>query len=108
MRLPVSPGRGLLILGAAVWLLAGVYTVEQDEEAVVRLFGRPWKTRVPSGIHYAPPWPIGIRTVVRTTTSYQMSVGFKIADSVRGLPPARTEVEFLTGDTNIIDLEMIL
>lgn len=108
MKSPVPPGKGALILAAAAWLLSGIYTVERDEEGVVRLFGRPWKPRVPSGIHYAPPWPVGSRTVVRTTTAYQMSVGFKIADSVRGLPPARTEVEFLTADTNIIDLEMIL
>jgi len=99
-----------IVLAALVLLYvgAGVYVVQQDEEAVVLLFGKPWKTRVPSGIHWAPPWPFGKRVVVRTTTSYQMSVGFKIADAVRGLPPSRAETEFLTGDTNIIDLEMIL
>ncbi|MBN1825203.1 MAG: FtsH protease activity modulator HflK [Candidatus Eisenbacteria bacterium] len=93
---------------ALLYLGSGLFIVQQDEEAVVLLFGKPWKTRVPSGIHWAPPWPVGKRVVVRTTTSYQMSVGFKIADSVRGLPPAQAETEFLTGDTNILDLEMIL
>lgn len=108
MRFPFSPAKTFLAAAAAVYLFTGIYTVQRDEEAVVLLFGRPWKERVPSGIHFSPPRPFGARTVVRTTTSYQMSVGFKVADSIRGLPPARADVEFLTGDTNILDLEMIL
>jgi len=101
---------GKIVLGVLVvaYLFSGIYTVKQDEEAVVLLFGKPWKNHVPSGIHYSPPWPVGKRQVVRTATAYQMSVGFKFADSVRGLPASREETEFLTGDTNILDLEMIL
>jgi membrane protease subunit HflK len=105
---PLPYGKITLGLVILVYVLSGTYTVKQDEEAVVLLFGKPWKTRVPSGIHYAPPRPFGKRQVVRTATAYQMSVGFKLADSVRGLPPSREETEFLTGDTNILDLEMIL
>ncbi len=97
-----------LIAALLIWLGSGIYTVARDELGVVRLFGKPWQTRVPPGMHFAPPWPFARTEVVRTTSAYQMSVGFKIADSVKGKPPTPAETEFLTGDTNIITLEMIL
>lgn len=108
MSRTIPLGRILLFLILAVYLASGVYTVGQDEEGVVLIFGKPWKLHVPSGIHYAPPPPFGKKRIVRTTTAFQMSIGYKIADSVRGLPPSSGEVEFLTADTNILDVELIL
>lgn len=96
---------GVLIAG---WVASGIYTVERDEEGVVLLFGKAWQIHARPGMHFAPPWPFGKTQVVRTTSTYQMSVGFKIADSVQGRMPEPSETEFLTGDTNIIALEMIL
>lgn len=108
MRFRFPLGRAVVLLAIIGYLATGIFVVQRDEEAVVLLFGKPWKKSVPPGIHYSPPRPFGKRTIVRTTTSYQMSVGYKIADAVRGLPPSRAETEFLTGDTNILDLEMIV
>jgi membrane protease subunit HflK len=101
-------GRIVLLLVAVAYLLSGVYTVQRDEEGVVLVFGKPWRTHVPPGIHFAPPWPIGKRKVVRTTSAYQMSVGFKFTEAMAGQPPEPSEVEFLTGDTNIIATELVL
>ncbi len=104
----VPPGRTFLVLAALIWLASGIYTVARDEEGVVILLGRPWQKHARPGIHFAPPWPFGRTTVVRTTSTYQMSVGFRIAEAVQGRLPDPSETEFLTGDTNIIALEMIL
>lgn len=101
-------GRAAVMVLLAAWILSGIYTVQKDEEGVVLLFGKPWQKHSRPGIHFAPPWPIGRTVVVRTTSTYQMSVGFKIADAIQGRLPDPTETEFLTGDTNIIALEMIL
>ena len=101
-------GRTVAAILVAAWLLSGVYTVARDEEGVVLLLGRAWREHAQPGIHYAPPWPIGERKVVRTTSAYQMSIGFKIADAVQGRLPDPEETEFLTGDTNILAVEMIL
>jgi len=104
----IPPGRTFLLLVAVIWFGSGVYTVARDEEGVVILLGRPWQKHAAPGIHFAPPWPFGKTTVVRTTSTYQMSVGFRIAEAVQGRLPDPSETEFLTGDTNIIALEMIL
>lgn len=108
-RLKKMPlGRSAIALLALIWIASGVYTVARDEEGVVLLFGKPWQTHARPGMHFAPPWPIGRTQMVRTTSTYQMSVGYKIADAVQGRLPDPSETEFLTGDTNIIALEMIL
>ncbi len=105
-KIPIR--RLILLLAMICWIASGIYTVARDEEGVVLLFGKPWQTHARPGMHFAPPWPIGKTEVVRTTSTYQMSVGYKIADAVQGRPPDPSETEFLTGDTNIIALEMIL
>jgi membrane protease subunit HflK len=104
----VGLGRAAVVVLAVAYLATGVYTVQRDEEGVVLLLGKPWKTQAPPGIHFAPPWPFGKREVVRTTSAYQMSIGFKFTESVAGKPPEPAEVEFLTGDTNIVAAELIL
>ena len=99
-----------LLLGAAIvlYLASGVHTVARDEEGVALLFGAPWGERFGPGIHYVPPPPFGKWRTVRAESAYQMSVGFKIADRVRGKDATPEESEFLTGDTNILAVEMVL
>src|SRR5213592_3268355 len=46
----------LLALAAAGYLLAGIFTVAADEQAVIRRFGRV-ALRLGPGIHYRLPWP---------------------------------------------------
>src|SRR2546428_3337690 len=48
---------GLLALAVAGYLLAGVFTVAADEQAVIRRFG---PVAAPPGprLHYPPPWPV--------------------------------------------------
>src|SRR2546426_10205 len=48
---------GLLALAVAGYLLAGVFTVAADEQAVIRRFGRV-AARLGPGIHYRLPWPV--------------------------------------------------
>ncbi len=101
-------GRVLLTIAFVVWVASGIFTVDRDEEGVVLLLGKPWKTHVAPGIHFAPPWPFAKSAVVRTTSAYQMSVGFKIAERVAGKTAPGADAEFLSGDTNILSLELVL
>ncbi len=58
---------GLLALAVAGYLLAGVFTVAADEQAVIRRFGRV-AARLGPGIHYRLPWPVDQVDIVKTMT----------------------------------------
>ena len=93
----------LLALAAAGYLLAGIFTVAADEQAVIRRFGRV-SLRLGPGIHYRLPWPIDQVDTVKTTSVMKTGVGFDLREGEERV----TGVEILTGDTNIITVAMTL
>src|SRR5437899_10296095 len=94
---------GLLALAVAGYLLAGVFTVATDGQAVIRRFGRV-AARLGPGIHYRLPWPIDQVDIVKTTSVMKTGVGFDLREGEERV----TGVEILTGDTNIISVAMTL
>jgi modulator of FtsH protease HflK len=99
----------LLVCAAAVlWAASGVYSVDRAEHGVVLTFGRVTADRVPPGLHYRAPWPISRVVRVDTSTVHTMSVGFKIRDMVMDIPTPPEQSRWLTGDTNIVELRMVL
>ena len=95
---------GLLVvlLGGALW--SSLWTVSQNELGVVLRFGRVARV-VPSGIGLTLPWPLETMRVVNTTEVRIMPIGFRLTAKTRGLRPTDEEVQWLTGDTNIVDLQ---
>src|SRR2546430_16043256 len=65
---------GLLALAVAGYLLAGVFTVAADEQAVIRRFGRVAAPLRP-GIHYPLPWPLGPGDNGKTTSAMKTGGG---------------------------------
>src|SRR5947207_945808 len=63
----------LLALAAAGYLLAGIFTVAADEQAVIRRFGRV-ALRLGPGIHYRLPWPIDPVDTVQITSANLMGI----------------------------------
>jgi len=98
---------GLAVI-VALYLLSGIYSVSQDEEGVVLIFGSLHKDRVGPGLHYCPPWPVAASRTLRTTTNFTMSIGFRFAEEIQGIDPPAVEMEWLTGDTNIVNLQVIV
>src|SRR5437867_2089085 len=94
---------GLLALAVAGYLLAGVFTVATDEQAVERRFGRV-AARLGPGIHYRLPWPVDRVDVVKTTSVMKTGVGFDLPESEGA---GVTGMEILTGDTNIISVALV-
>jgi membrane protease subunit HflK len=87
------------------WGFTGIKIIREDEQGVVLRFGAV--TRVaPAGILFTLPWPIERTIQIRTTEVRTMPIGYKLVDAVRGVPPRPKEVEWVTGDTNIINLTM--
>ncbi|MFQ5352863.1 MAG: hypothetical protein ACE5D3_07300, partial [Candidatus Binatia bacterium] len=68
------------VLGAIVvlWLAAGLYSVDSDESALARVFGRSVGVDVLPGMHWNPPWPVGRVDIDRTTTNFIMPVGYRM------------------------------
>jgi len=96
---------GILIL-LLLWLATGVYTVDPDEQALVRRFGAVTDIAGP-GLHWHLPAPIAKHDIVKVTQVQRMEVGF------RSLPSGITttnpvEALMITGDENIVDVEMVV
>jgi membrane protease subunit HflK len=91
-----------------LYLLSGTYVVQPNEQGVVRRFGRVVNDRVMPGIHYHLPWPFERVNCPKTLQVKVMSVGFRMVDRIKGLSPQPEETQMLTGDENIINVQMIV
>jgi membrane protease subunit HflK len=97
----------LAALLAVEWCATGIRVVREDQQAVVLHFGAIARV-APAGILFTLPWPIDRTVIVRTTEVRTMPIGYKLVDARRGVRPAAQEVEWVTGDTNIIDLTLAI
>ena len=100
----------LIILGIVIlwFVFGGYYIVEPDEKGVVLRFGSYVRTTDP-GFHLKFPPPIERGYTPKVTEVKRTEVGFRIEDPG---PPARyrdalEESLMLTGDENIIDLDVV-
>lgn len=95
---------GLLVLLLAAYMASGFYVVGADERAVVRRFGAVG-AEVGPGMHYRLPWPVDRLNVVKTTSVMKVGVGFAIPTGGSAAPSG---IELLTGDTNIVNVALVL
>lgn len=107
-----SPMVILLILAIliGIWMLSGLYRVQENERGVELLFGE-WSGNVTDpGLHWWPPAPIGEVMTPAVTQINRLNVGFRDAtDSAgRGGTQVRdilNESLMLTSDQNIADVD---
>ena len=92
---------GLFAVAIVFWLGTGIYTVQPGEEAVLRLVGRYYDTTEP-GLHWFWPTPVGKRDVVRVDEVRRLEIG------VRGSAPIPDEAQMITGDQNIVDVQLLV
>jgi membrane protease subunit HflK len=100
--------RLIVLVAVAMYLLSGVYVVQPDERGVVKRLGRVVAADIQPGIHYRIPWPIDTVERPQVTAIKRMSVGYKIVDQLRGLSPEPRETQFVTGDENIIEVQLLI
>lgn len=107
-----SPMVILLILAVliGIWLLSGLYRVQENERGVELLFGE-WNGNVTDpGLHWWPPAPIGEVLTPAVTQINRLNIGFRDASDFggRGGTQARdilNESLMLTSDQNIADVD---
>lgn len=107
-RVGVVLGRVLVVLlvvaSLAAWIQTSIWTVDQTHEGVVLRFGK-FARSAPPGFHLTLPWPIERMEAVPTSEVERMSIGFRVGTDV---PPRDDEVQWLTGDTNIVELRALV
>lgn len=91
----------LLILG--LWILSGFYQVQPSEEGVVLRFGKYVYT-TDAGLHYHFPAPI--EEVIKVNVTQERSINLGAGDVRDYRNNAFTESHMLTGDENIVDINL--
>ncbi|MEW6524505.1 MAG: FtsH protease activity modulator HflK [Bacillota bacterium] len=109
LRLPKLPLVALVVPLLLVYLASGIYTVQPDEQGVVRRFGALSRVSSP-GINYHLPWPFESVVTPKVTEVKRIEIGFR---TIKQTSPAQYEDHpeeslMLTGDENIVDAEIIV
>jgi membrane protease subunit HflK len=97
---------------SAIWLLlllylmSGIYFVAPEQQAIVTRFGRVVAKGVTPGIHYHLPWPVESITKLKALETKRLTIGVEMPDQVLGRSSAENPVQYLTGDQNIITVQM--
>lgn len=97
----------VLVLAAGAYLGSGFYSVKPTEQALVLRFGKVNRT-VASGLHYRIPWPVERELVTAVHQQFTTSAGFRIRDAQLGIPPLPFETGWLTGDRNLVNVQMYI
>lgn len=101
-RKAVLATTGLLV---AAWLLSGIVAVRTSQQGVVLRLGAPLPIPLLPGIHWVP---FGIDRVVKVevTKTETVPIGFRTAEGGRTATLAADEGQWLTGDTNILAVQL--
>ena len=104
----MKPFRWILALAIIGWLATSVFMITTDEQGVLSRFGRVVDDRVPPGIHVKLPWPCDVVTRLKARETKRLGLGVALAGQVTGWTPSPAEVELLSGDKNIVNVELVV
>lgn len=85
-----------------LWLLTGIYTVQQDEQAAILRFGK-WVRTTNPGLNYHFPTPIET-ALIRNVTAINVFTNTNVSQSPAGGLGGEGAL-MLTGDENIADVQ---
>lgn len=94
-----------LLLIALLWLASGFYQVQPSEQGVVLRFGR-YADTTDAGLHYHLPYPI--EDVIKVYVTQERSINLGSAENRDYRNNAFTESHMLTGDENIVDINLTI
>ncbi|MBN2056435.1 FtsH protease activity modulator HflK, partial [bacterium] len=93
---------------AFAWVAGGLFQVEPDEGGAVLRFGRPVRDELLPGLHYHLPWPIESQHIIKTKEIRKVTIGYEEVDRILGTKSTDAELQRLTGDTNIINVQLMV
>ncbi len=92
-----------ILLVVVLWICSGFYQVQPSEAGVVLRFGKYLET-TDAGLHYHLPTPF--EDVIKVNVTQERSINLGSADSRDYRNNAFTESHMLTGDENIVDINL--
>ncbi|MEO5333801.1 MAG: FtsH protease activity modulator HflK [Magnetococcus sp. YQC-5] len=100
----------LVAVALLIWMATGIYVVGPDENGVVIRFGRHVETTGP-GPHWRLPYPIATVLNPKVTKVERIEIGYRSRSRTDGRSggddiDVPNESHMLTGDENIIDIDM--
>ena len=100
-------GIGLILIAAlVVWLLSGIYIIDEGKRGVVLRFGKFTQITMP-GPHWHIPYPIEQVQVVDVGQRRFVEVGYRSTGGRGGSPvPVPREALMLTQDENIVNVQI--
>lgn len=100
----------------ALYLATGLYVVRGNEQVLIRRFGKADQALVAGGLHFDLPWPLATIERVNVHELRTLSVGIAAVEAFDGAgflliadrdrPGLDRAGEFLTGDKNILNLQV--
>ena len=114
IKVTLGFSRWILLILLIVFLFSGIYSVSQNEIAVLQRFGKIKNDRVGPGIHYALPWPIDKVSKVPV----KIVKGVQINDFYQSNDPSLSSSQFfrktgletycISGDNNIVVINCVI
>ena len=103
--------KSIIIVAAVLIFLAAlvgtsVFTVNEQQQAVVTTFGR-WSRNVNAGLHFRLPFGIQQRHIVYTNIIHNMEIGYRSTPD-GGTVTFLDESKMITGDMNILNVDFFL
>jgi membrane protease subunit HflK len=86
-----------------LWLLSGFYQVQPSEQGIVLRLGKYIET-TEAGLHYHLPYPFETAYIV--DVSKERSINLGVSENERNTLNEFTESHMLTGDENIVDINL--
>ncbi|MGA1868934.1 MAG: FtsH protease activity modulator HflK [bacterium] len=96
----------LALIFIGIYLLSGFYRIKPYEIGLLRRFGKVVHDHVSPGLHYALPYPFYKIDRVKVQERKRVAIGFEFSDSIVPRPTNSRQGEFLSGDENIIEVQM--
>lgn len=106
LRHAIRNPQSAIFMLLALFLLSGIYSVAPDQQAVISRFGKVVAKGVTPGIHYHLPYPIESMTKLKVLETKRLTVGVEMPDLVLGRTAAENPVLYLSGDQNLINVQM--
>lgn len=96
----------ILLVLLLVWLASGFYQVQPSEQGVILRLGKYTET-TDAGLHYHLPYPFEEAFIVDISKERSINLGVAEPEyGVRGAVNEFTESHMLTGDENIVDINL--
>ncbi|AGY91569.1 hypothetical protein SPICUR_02800 [Spiribacter curvatus] len=104
-KMPGSKGIGIIAgLLVTVWILSGIYIVDEGTRGVVTRFGAYEMTAQP-GPHWHFPYPVESVQTVDVSNRRRITIGYQ-AVAAQSSRPVLSEALMLTEDENIVNVQL--